>query len=585
MSLFGNLFRNLLHRPAPAEGAASAVKGRGAPPALTLLQTLRDRVGRARDPERILVEAERLCSEGRYAEADARCASLLERDPDCAQATHRRGVIALHGGRYAEAARYLGQARDARAGDPRFHYDLGETYRLLGQWQQAADTFRRALVLQPNFHEARVAQAECCLTLGQIDQAAQGCNAVLAAEPDNPRAVLLAAQLAVRRGASSEAETWFRKALQCAPDDPALLEALAGALLDQGRTEAAEPILRRALRLAPARAELQRNVVRHIAHEIDRQADPKDAAGASAGEAAAVPLLSPNAANTPIGPASPVSPLAIQAGTPRLSVVICSIDRKKFDTVTAAYAQLLAGVPHEIIGIHDARSLCEGYNRGINRSRGESILFSHDDIEILTPDFAVRLMAHLGKHDIIGACGTTRVTDGLWIEACWPHVQGLLAHGYPQGAPDAGRYRVMVFDSSAEDSTGLLQALDGMFLGVNREVLDRRRFDAETFDGFHLYDIDFTFGAYLDGFDVAVFRDITMVHHTDGASPGYSEAFARYRLRFHDKYRKELSGTEALNPSRIRFIPALFDTTDQVRRFCERLLQFRRGEIARSAQG
>jgi hypothetical protein len=36
----------------------------------------------------------------------------------------------------------------------------------------------------------------------------------------------------------------------------------------------------------------------------------------------------------------------------------------------------------EIIGIHDARSLADGYNRGIAQSRGEHIILSHDDIEI-----------------------------------------------------------------------------------------------------------------------------------------------------------------------------------------------------------
>ena len=39
------------------------------------------------------------------------------------------------------------------------------------------------------------------------------------------------------------------------------------------------------------------------------------------------------------------------------SVIICSIDALKFAQVSACYEQLLDGFPHEIIGIHDARSL------------------------------------------------------------------------------------------------------------------------------------------------------------------------------------------------------------------------------------
>jgi len=56
---------------------------------------------------------------------------------------------------------------------------------------------------------------------------------------------------------------------------------------------------------------------------------------------------------------------------PRISVLICSIDADKYARVTANYQRLLSGHPHEIIGIHDARSLAEGYNRAVQKSRGE----------------------------------------------------------------------------------------------------------------------------------------------------------------------------------------------------------------------
>ena len=41
-----------------------------------------------------------------------------------------------------------------------------------------------------------------------------------------------------------------------------------------------------------------------------------------------------------------------------------------------------------------------------------------------------------------------------------------------------------------------LQALDGMFFAARRDVLARCAFDEATFDGFHGYDIDFSFRAY-----------------------------------------------------------------------------------------
>jgi len=37
------------------------------------------------------------------------------------------------------------------------------------------------------------------------------------------------------------------------------------------------------------------------------------------------------------------------------------------------------------VRIPDARSLAEGYNRGLRRARGDLLLFSHDDVRIVTP--------------------------------------------------------------------------------------------------------------------------------------------------------------------------------------------------------
>jgi hypothetical protein len=77
---------------------------------------------------------------------------------------------------------------------------------------------------------------------------------------------------------------------------------------------------------------------------------------------------------------------------PCISVLICSINAAKYARVTASYERLLASYPHEIIGIHDARSLAEGYNRAVQASRGEWLLFSHDDVEIVSSDLAPAIL-------------------------------------------------------------------------------------------------------------------------------------------------------------------------------------------------
>jgi hypothetical protein len=63
-----------------------------------------------------------------------------------------------------------------------------------------------------------------------------------------------------------------------------------------------------------------------------------------------------------------------------LSVVVCSVDSERQRRIAAHYAELFSGRPFEFVLIEDAKSLCEGYNRAIEKTVGELLVFSHDDI-------------------------------------------------------------------------------------------------------------------------------------------------------------------------------------------------------------
>jgi len=56
-----------------------------------------------------------------------------------------------------------------------------------------------------------------------------------------------------------------------------------------------------------------------------------------------------------------------------LSFVINSIDAATFASVSRWIERAMAVAPHEIVGVRDARSMCDGYRRGpglANRSQG-----------------------------------------------------------------------------------------------------------------------------------------------------------------------------------------------------------------------
>jgi GT2 family glycosyltransferase len=226
-----------------------------------------------------------------------------------------------------------------------------------------------------------------------------------------------------------------------------------------------------------------------------------------------------------------------------ISIIICSISPDKFALVSENFALLLGDASFEIIGIHDARSLCEGYNRGIDQSRGDILIFSHDDIEIITPDFYPRLCQHLKKFDVVGCAGTTRVVNGFWAYAGDPFIHGIVAEPL-EGAWPGNRFNLHAWGGVSQAVIDRIQALDGFFIAANRRVIQTVRFDEKTFDGFHAYDADFTFSAYLSGFRLAVCKDILIAHQSRG---NFDEAFHKYNAHFLEKYRGRLPRQEPNN--------------------------------------
>jgi hypothetical protein len=75
-----------------------------------------------------------------------------------------------------------------------------------------------------------------------------------------------------------------------------------------------------------------------------------------------------------------------------------------------------------------------------------------------------------------------------------PHVYSVTA------APetDDGRYRVMAYGIGPL-VVPKIKALNGCLFACKRVVTETIRFDSETFDGFQLYDVDFSCRAFVQG--------------------------------------------------------------------------------------
>ena len=254
----------------------------------------------------------------------------------------------------------------------------------------------------------------------------------------------------------------------------------------------------------------------------------------------------------PAAPPAPVRPAGL------VSVVICSIDAGKFARVRESYARAFGVTPWELIGIHDARSLAEGYARGFAQARGEAIVFSHDDIAILTPDLGGALARALASLDVVGIVGTTKLAGPAHAWGGRAYSRGRIAE--PARTP--GGVELVLYNPAPGVSAGL-QAIDGVFMAATREAVAATGFDAENFDGFHLYDIDFSYCAHLAGRRVGVTSEIVLRHDSAG---GFDARWEEYARRFLAKF-PQVQGERVQNQmSRIPFPDAAALVC-----FCERL--------------
>lgn len=263
------------------------------------------------------------------------------------------------------------------------------------------------------------------------------------------------------------------------------------------------------------------------------------------------------------GRAMPLLPMPA-APRERVSVVICSVKPERYARTAAQYRALLAGLENEVIGIHDARSLAEGWTRGLAQSHGEIVLFSHDDIAIAAPDFAARLLVHLSQADLVGIAGASRVSHVTWLSAGWPHLHGQVAMPAANGGLVA---TVFVNDRPA---TSGIQAMDGVLLACRRHVAERIGFDAGTFDGWHLYDFDFSFRAHRAGLRCLVAADLLLVH--DSAGGFGTPDWTRHAQRAMKKFAAELPAMDAMPAQPELYSVALRDA-DEWRRLSAELLK------------
>ena len=245
-----------------------------------------------------------------------------------------------------------------------------------------------------------------------------------------------------------------------------------------------------------------------------------------------------------------------EAGVAEFSIIVAGRDAQRRAAITAQLRERFKNCRYEILYVNDPPSLAAAYNTAIAQAASEQIILMHDDAEILNADAPERIRAHLQNYDLIGVAGTTRLVSGVWSHSGQPFIFGQVAN--PAAAPVREGYTLCVFGGVAAIAGGI-QALDGVFMAGRRETFQRVPFDEEMFDGFHLYDTDFSFRAYQAGLKLGVANDVHLFHASVGT---YDGVWREYHERFLRKYEGQLP---AVPQGKVWFAQVYCRTSEELR--------------------
>ena len=177
-------------------------------------------------------------------------------------------------------------------------------------------------------------------------------------------------------------------------------------------------------------------------------------------------------------------------------------------------------------------SLTQIYNKGLQESQNDIVVFMHDDLILETSNITPKIVKLFDKHPdygIIGIAGTDKLTSGCWWTSR-ENMFGVVGHIH-EGKRHVNHYSKSVYNDVLKD----VVIVDGLFFMVHKGRI-KKEFN-EEFNGFHFYDISFCVENFLEGVKIGLTTKINLTHKSVGAT---NKKWEKNKLFFEALYDKQL---------------------------------------------
>jgi GT2 family glycosyltransferase len=180
-------------------------------------------------------------------------------------------------------------------------------------------------------------------------------------------------------------------------------------------------------------------------------------------------------------------------------------------------------------------SLTEIYNKALAESTNDVIVYCHDDLIFNTKKWGRKILKHFDNTDygIIGLAGTRKMPEsGRWwddINQPTSNMVGIVKHSNEGKTWESG------YSNSYGHNIIPVVITDGVLFVVHKERI-KNNFNKDI-NGFHFYDIDFTFRNHLEGVKIGVITDIRITHLSMGQT---NNEWEENRKLFVERYKDNL---------------------------------------------
>jgi hypothetical protein len=175
------------------------------------------------------------------------------------------------------------------------------------------------------------------------------------------------------------------------------------------------------------------------------------------------------------------------------------------------------------------KSLSQVYNEIIDESSNDILVLCHDDIYFDTNRWGKKLLKSFKNHSeygILGVAGSTMMPkSGQWWEDR-SKMFGIVNHEHE------GKKWQSKYSQNEENEVKETVIVDGLFISLNKNKI-KKRFD-ESVEGFHFYDVEFTFQNHLEDVKIGVIFNVRITHKSIGMT---NEKWETNRASFSEKFK------------------------------------------------